>query len=124
MFQAMSPEEQADREFKAKVKKYADLCVSQMPLPKPGPGDCWFCLMKTQDGKTLGDATKDREHLLSHVDQGYVVPSLVANALKEAGAGQAYYWTAFQEPKSNIGLWALLPRMIYRYIIRRFGYSA
>jgi hypothetical protein len=55
------------------------------PAVKPGPGDCFFCQMETEQGEALGDATGDTSHLLSHMEEGYVVPSLVFRALKERG---------------------------------------
>lgn len=51
----------------------------------PGPGDCWFCCMVTENGTTLGDASGNHDHLREHLTEGYVVPSLVFHALQEAG---------------------------------------
>jgi hypothetical protein len=36
------------------------------------------------------------EHLLGHIDEGYVVPSLAQAAMKQVGAGPAWYWTVFK----------------------------
>jgi hypothetical protein len=43
-------------------------------LPAPGPGDCWDCSMRVDDGRTLGDLEED-----------YFVPSLAWNALAAKG---------------------------------------
>lgn len=44
----------------------------------PGPGDCWFCYMQVNEGdNTLGEAVKDTDHLLSHMEEKYYVPSLL-----------------------------------------------
>jgi hypothetical protein len=55
-------------------------------MPTPSTGDCWYCMMRTETGRTLGDwAAGDHDHLLGHMDEGYVVPSLLVNAVVEAG---------------------------------------
>lgn len=45
-------------------------------------GDCWYCLMRDDEGRTLGDLG-DSEHLRSHMDESYYVPSLMVNAYRE-----------------------------------------
>lgn len=68
-----------------RIKKYVDL-ITEDNLPFPDNGDCWYCLMTTKDsGKTLGDAFGDTSHLISHLEEGYVVGSLLVNAMREAG---------------------------------------
>ena len=68
-----------------RIKKYVDL-ITEDNLPIPNSGDCWYCLMKTdKDNKTLGDAIGDTSHLISHLEEGYVVGSLLVNAMREAG---------------------------------------
>ena len=36
--------------LRRQIKKYAKLCADAVPLPPPGPGDCWGCLLKTKNG--------------------------------------------------------------------------
>lgn len=49
-------------------------------------GDCWYCLMRTQDNKSLGDAMqKDNSHLHDHLKEKYIMYSLVFNALEYKG---------------------------------------
>lgn len=68
-----------------RISKYCAL-VTKDNLPFPDSGDCWYCLMKTdKDKKTLGDALGDTSHLISHLEKGYVVGSLLVNAMREAG---------------------------------------
>ena len=81
--------------MRKRIAKYAALYAAAIPLPRPGSGDCFYCQMKTQDGKTLGDASST-DHLTSHMEEGYVVPSLAYNAMMEAGAGPAWFWSVFQ----------------------------
>jgi hypothetical protein len=70
-----------------KIKKYVDL-ITEDNLPIPNNGDCWYCLMTTdKDKKTLGDAFGDTSHLISHLEEGYVVGSLLVSAMRESGWG-------------------------------------
>ncbi len=79
------------------AEKYASLCVSKLPLNPPGAGDCWYCVMKEiNTGKPLDDCMKQNDHILTHIKEGYVVPSLVYNAMKEKGMGIAYMQSAFK----------------------------
>lgn len=70
--------------LKKKISKYVNL-VNEDNLPFPDSGDCWYCLMRTEDGKTLGDATNNHDHLESHLKEGYLHGSILVNAMKEAG---------------------------------------
>ncbi|KKM25263.1 hypothetical protein LCGC14_1596730 [marine sediment metagenome] len=115
----------ADRRIKAQVSKYAKLCSESLPLDEPGAGDCWYCSMYAQGERTLGDMTHSN-HFDSHMAEGYVVPSLVYNALKEAGAGQAYYWGVFgveSHPNMVNQVRPTVRRMVYRYILKRYGFA-
>jgi hypothetical protein len=84
--------------LKARIARYAKLCGAKIPLDRPNNGDCLYCnvLLQSQNGQTLGDETKDREHLMLHMRERYVVPSLVYQAMKEKGMGPAWYWEAFK----------------------------
>lgn len=73
--------------MKARIRKFVKLAGDTFEdgMPTPGNGDCWFCLMRTENGVTMGDSAATQEHLLSHLDEDYVVPSLLANAVAERG---------------------------------------
>jgi hypothetical protein len=60
----------------AYAKAYsAALCAGEVPAP--GSGDCWGCCMVDQEGHTaLGT-----DHLISHLDESYYVPSLLLRAI-------------------------------------------
>lgn len=115
--------------LRKRILKYAKLYAA-LPLERPGNGDCLFCNagMRTAEGKTLGDATGDKTHLESHIEEGYVVPSLAYNAMKEAGAGQALYWGVFPEDgKASFiteSAKKQLPRWVAKYMYHRFGLPA
>jgi hypothetical protein len=88
----------------AKIKKQIDNYVNayigameQGEVPMPGNGDCWYCLLKQQDGTTMGDSMPtlyedgtvknqvNNDHLFDHMEERYFVPSLAVNALRERG---------------------------------------
>lgn len=68
--------DKAAQRWRMKVRNFADTWTDRLlsgKMDKPGPGDCWFCAMRTTDGKPFGG----NEHLKQHVKEGYFVPSLV-----------------------------------------------
>ena len=115
----------ADKTLKAKVKAYAKLCADSIPLPMPDGGDCWYCVMTTDDGQSLGDAFKDTSHLDSHMSEGYVVPSLVFRALREYGNTDFILSLVFNNPdKAMLDIaQERVRKSVYRYILRRKGYA-
>jgi hypothetical protein len=113
----------ADDALKRRVAKYAALAAAALPLEKPSGGDCWHCYMVSQDGRALGDVS-GAYHLREHMREGYVVPSLVYNALKEAGAGPAWYWEAFGETPIRDYARKHVARCVRRYMLKRFGFAA
>jgi len=116
-----------DAAFKKHVKAYAKKCVAAMPMPEPSGGDCWFCYMKNAEGISMGDVFNDKTHLLSHIKEGYVVPSLVYNALKHHGAGSMFYYVAFNDESRGVLTYDLFrqrtERFIYRWMLQHFGYQ-
>ena len=116
-----------DKKFKAQVKKFAENCSNALPLDKPGNGDCWYCAMVTTENKTLGDSFKDTDHLKSHIEENYIVPSLVYHALKEKGVTDMIMSCAFNKTQ-NIGYLQDIVKdkvktSVYRYILKRFGFA-
>ena len=72
---------------KREIAKYVKLCATKFSegLPLPSGGDCWYCAMRTEDGTPLGDSVGNHDHLREHMREGYVVPSLLWNAVAEVG---------------------------------------
>jgi hypothetical protein len=71
-----------------KMLKRIDTYVKHLTKEKvavPSSGDCWYCLMKTQEGETMGDFSNDHSHLLSHMSERYYPGALLVNAMREAG---------------------------------------
>ncbi len=83
-------DEDQNKKLKLKINKYSSKFIEYINKGKlqiPSGGDCWFCAMKTDQNMALGDATKNNQHLLDHIAENYFVPSLLFNAIKEAGYG-------------------------------------
>lgn len=85
--EAVDPSVEAEA-MKKRIAAYVKLVGETLEagMPVPSSGDCWYCSMRTDSGRTLGDwAGGDHSHLLDHMDEGYVVPALLANAVAEKG---------------------------------------
>lgn len=121
------------RAMKKRINAYADLCVEQVQqgIALPGNGDCFHCSMHTTNGIALGDAVHDTEHLLEHMTEEYVVPSLIYNAMKEKGYSEKQfimfcgYDTSGSSGKHQIDF--MLKRVrkcIYDYLVKRLVTNA
>jgi len=64
------------RVFRQYAKDYMNEAM-QGELPAPDSGDCFLCQMEAQS-----ESPASSNHLLSHVEEGYFVPSLLIAALK------------------------------------------
>jgi len=121
---ASLPDKQA--KLRKRIRTFANLCTADLPLPMPDNGDCMYChLFARSDGpgklSTMGGA----EHFLSHMEEGYVVPSLVWNALIYNGChpqGGGSYWlgAAFAEGYGN-GEHKRIATFVYRFVARSLG---
>lgn len=69
-----------------KIRKYCDLLAKKLVTGwmVPEAGDCMYCHMCTDEGKSLGDASGHDDHLISHLKEGYLMGSLLWNAYKDA----------------------------------------
>lgn len=52
------------------------------PIPLPSNGDCWLCMMRDQNGHTMGE--NDPSHLIDHINEGYLHGSLILAAMQWA----------------------------------------
>ena len=79
------PPKERDKLYQA-IRAYArefGIRVAATPGPfVPDDGDCLYCRLGNS-GLSLGDMQKDTEHLLAHIEEGYYVPSLLYNAMRE-----------------------------------------
>lgn len=100
-------------------------------VPPPSGGDCWLCLMKDKHGKPVLDT--DTEHLLSHMDEMYYVPSLLVNAMGD-WAGQctsqaareyvAYVWNGGDQKIATYLKGIAVPQLkkvLFDYLAHRLG---
>lgn len=72
-------ESDRSKDLTKRINKFCKL-VTTDNLPQPETGDCWICLMFERDG-----AQSDDDHLVSHMDEGYMHGSLLVNAMRAAG---------------------------------------
>lgn len=81
-------EEENIRKQIKKIKKYVDGFIKDLlngKVESPSGGDCWYCYMVTKDGESLGDAIKNTDHIESHIEESYYVPSLLYRAIEKTG---------------------------------------
>lgn len=83
---------EANRKRTKQIKKYVAGYVAALIAGKveaPSGGDCWYCHLVTVDDKTpLGEKTHNTEHLESHFEESYYVPSLLVNAINRHPVGE------------------------------------
>lgn len=104
---------------KKMARKYAKDFVQALndgKVAMPSGGDCWHCALRTDNKESLGDATKNNDHLYHHIEEGYFVPSLLVNAGREAGYRDDQIGLMgigghrlFIDPENNI----------YKYLVKR-----
>lgn len=63
-------------------------------------GDCWYCLMTTDKGEGLGEAFGDKDHLLSHLKEKYIMGSLTVRALEASGYRREGIGLFLTDPKN------------------------
>lgn len=94
--------------MKGKIDRFVKLCMDELRkgLPMPSGGDCWYCCMVTTDTREgMGDAFNAHGHLLEHMKDKYVVPSMLVNALREAGYQDTgiYLWLNMNADEQRMG---------------------
>jgi hypothetical protein len=108
-----------DRKVREYVKGFADHVTAGL-LENPGNGDCFGCLFQAEGAsepaqgafRVQGKPTPHgrveplgTDHYLSHMDEGYFVPSLLFNAIKAKGyRDPAFIWHMLTSQKD--GKWA------------------
>ena len=103
--------------LRKQIRKFVCTVPLKGPFPAPSSGDCWYCMMKTQDGKSLGDSTGNNDHILSHIKERYLHGSLIVNALA---------WAGYRSPQTiyQMGLGDSIRRALKRYLYRQCGLVA
>ncbi len=95
--QAKAGDEKEVLKLRKQVKEYAKKYAAAIPLELPSGGDCWGCLMRNPD---TGKPAMDSGHILLHIQEGYVVPSLLVNALETCNAAPIVRAAAFKGGQS------------------------
>lgn len=118
---AQKKDDKKEQALRKKILAYAKLYGENLPMPPPSGGDCWYCAMHTTDGKPLGEAHGDTSHLLSHMEEKYLVPSLALTAMKAANCGDLILYSAFHTDGVTRLAKSYLPRAVRRYLYKQFG---
>lgn len=82
-----------------RIRKYVAGYMAELvagKLPSPSNGDCWYCALKTDEGKTLGEASHNNDHLDSHMEDSYYVPSLLMTAIAQYRVSMVCQWALSQ----------------------------
>lgn len=127
-------EYQENIKLRRKVRNYARAYVEALragQVPEPSNGDCWGCLMVSADGNGKGKRAPlgGRDHILSHMEEKYFVPSLLVRAFEEFGASMAMKDTAYRcmhqmEPGWPEFVFGDIRKVIARYCLREVGQAA
>lgn len=93
----------------------------------PDLGDCLYCRVFTSPGAAPG--ATGAEHIRSHIEERYYVPSLIRNAARELGASPAARAAIGELSDGNASGWApivrdQLTRLVRRYVVRELGIAA
>ena len=101
--------------LKKSIAKFIKRIDDFETLPTPDSGDCWYCLMRTEDGQTLGDISGPC-HLTSHIEEGYVPGSLLVNAMEFLGYNHSQIGLHYQ-----MDLRDTFKRALRRYLYKKLG---
>jgi hypothetical protein len=123
--------EKAFQKEKKRLRAYAEKfahAVINGEVKKPSGGDCWYCCLKTENGKTLVESFKDISHIEGHIKENYFVPSMLYNALELLGSSQytkgimGEIWAGLpleDSPKKH--LFNDVKKYIYKYLLRAYS---
>lgn len=96
--------ERAVEKMHKRIEKYLDGYIAALSkgMPMPSGGDCWYCALRNESG-TMGDITGNTDHLLSHMEERYYVPTLAVNALRLTNLSDiGIYIHMDMVPESNV----------------------
>lgn len=88
-------------------------------------GDCWYCLMRDEQGVPLGDSVRDAYHLEAHLQDEYLVPSLFRNAFQEhysspsSGDQRLWMWAVDLQGGLGVGSRHEIGTMMGNYFVKR-----
>lgn len=118
------------------IKKYVDGFIKALvkgEVESPNGGDCWYCLMRGEDGVSLGEKTHNQDHILDHMTESCYVPSLLYNAIEAFGVsiyvksliGQLWNDSGYTMSTWEEGIFSdQVKSSLTRYIKRQLGIAA
>lgn len=133
------------KNLKKKINQYTKEYIKRFmegKIPAPGPGDCFFCQMKSlnSDG-----SISSSDHLWQHIIEKYYVPSMLKNAIETFPVGKVIqdyyharlYFEKFEGNQKEIAKSILEPdnwysqvvpdylkKSLRRFLYRSFGFVA
>ena len=133
--------------LRRRVQRFAGAYLKAMEagkVPAPSNGDCWYCLMRgVEDKVPLGESCKDTDHLLSHIEERYFVPSMLVRAMEVMPCSKVMGWAVgekwgakqesaaetFEKISGRHGWWSNyirrdLQKCLSRYMLRQLGQAA
>lgn len=127
--------EKQNNKLKKQIRTYAKNFVTEFfngNVPAPSGGDCWYCYFV--DEKT-GKPISNSDHLLSHINEKYYVPSLLVHAIKEfpisiiANSCIHSIWYGTEETKKEITWYESIAKeqiqkSITRYMYRQLEFAS
>lgn len=113
-------------------------------VPAPSNGDCLYCNVgfRSQENKPLGETVHDKDHILSHLEENYFVPSLLMRAFETMPHSQVMGWAIgekwgkereqaaeiFSKIDGGSQFFDMvrtdLQKMLSKYILRQLGQAA
>lgn len=109
------------------VKEFATEYMSRLAdgrMEAPSGGDCWFCVLREVDtSRPMGDLNQSN-HMISHLEDKYYVPSIIMNALDELGGSPAakdYVARRFNNIDGGYTYGGLISEQLYRTLVRYVG---
>lgn len=105
------------------IRKFVARLDKLQCLPDPSSGDCFYCQMRTvKEGKPLGEAIGDSDHIRSHIKEGYLHGSLILNALRFVGYRDPQFIGALENQDMARGKKPTrIKRALKRYLYRQLG---
>ena len=101
------------RKIKKQITEYCNL-ITKDNLPYPENGDCFDCSLRTKEGESMGDVSKNTDHLFSHFKEGYLHGSILVNAMREAGYRDEQIGFHYQ-----LKLFNTFKRVVRKYLTKR-----
>ena len=115
--------------YRRRVKAYAADFIAALRegnVPPPGAGDCWLCSMIDKDDVSWGEHSRNDDHVRSHIEEKYYVPSLLMRAIKRHPVAPVaewclgHVWQDGPDPGENMGGigYDQLQKSLYRYCLQ------